>query len=119
MLPFGRDIGLSQGFAYVPQLGVVGMGGVAAFVAALEHLVGHAQGVADTQHRSAAAVQLCAYPVDGGVAGGADKHLCLALERFEDGFHQGCRLSGAGRTVDDGNVFCTEDFINRILLGAL
>ena len=115
----GGAMGFAQGAADGPQLGVGGVVGIAALVAAVEHFVAHTQGVADAQDGDATERELLADPVDGGIAGGADKHLGFALEGLDDGFDEGGGLAGAGRAVDDGHLLCLDDLLNGILLAGV
>ena len=109
----------AKGAADAPELGIVGMVGIAALVAAIEHLTAHAQGVADAQHGHAAQGELEADPVDSGIAGGADEHLGLALEGLDDGLDEGGGLAGAGRAVDDGDLLRLDDPLDGILLAGV
>ena len=110
---------LAENFADAPKLGIVGVGGVAALVAAVEHLGAHTQGVADAEDGYATQGQLAANPVDGGVAGGADEYLCFALEGLDDGFDEGGGFACARRTMDDGDLLCLDDALYGVLLAGV
>ena len=110
---------LAEDFADAPELGIVGVGGIAALVAAVEHFGAHTQGVADAQDGYAAEGELTADPVDGGVAGGADEDLCFALEGFDDGFDEGGGFAGAGGAVDDGDLLGLDDALDGVLLAGV
>ena len=109
----------AEGAADAPKLGIVGVVGIAALVAAVEHFAAHTQGVADAQHGDTSEGELLANPVDGGIAGGADEHLRFALEGLDDGLDEGGGLAGAGRAVDDGHLLRLYDPLDGILLAGV
>ena len=117
--PFAVGAEVANGLADGPEEGVVGVCLKAPLVSEGEHLIVDAGRVADAEDVDATVDEFFRDPVDGHVALGADQDLVFAAEGFVDGLDEGRGLAGAGRAVDNGNVFGTEDFIYRILLGAI
>lgn len=67
--PFSRQtVKLTDVAPYLPELGIVGMGFEAAFIAESEHFVGDPCRISNAEHLYAAVCQLFADPVDSGVA---------------------------------------------------
>lgn len=99
-----------------PQLGVGGVPLEAPLVGEGQHLVGHPHGVPYAEHAQPPVRKLLGYPVDGGVALGADQHLRLAAEGLVDGLDEGGGLARARGAVHDGHVPCAQDAVDGCLL---
>ena len=106
----------SDGFAYAPELRIVGVRLEAPFVAEREHLVVHACGVAYAQHVHAAVYELLRNPVDSHVALRAYHHLTLSAQRLVDGFHECCGLARSRRSVHHGYVLGAQHLVHGLLL---
>ena len=117
--PFAVGAEVADGLADAPEEGVVGVCLKAPLVGEGEHLIVDAGRVADAENVDATVDKFFRDPVDGHVALGADQDLVFAAEGFVDGLDEGGGLAGAGRAVDDGDIFGAEDFIHRILLSAI
>ena len=108
-----------DGFPDRPEEGVVWVSLEASLIGEGEHLIVDAGGIADAEDVDAAVDEFLGDPVDGHVALGADKDLVLAAESLVDGLDEGGGLAGAGRAVDDGDIFRTEDLVDGVFLGAV
>ena len=117
--PFAVGAEVANGLADGPEEGVVGVCLKAPLVGEGEHLIVDAGGVADAEDVDTTVDEFFRDPVDGHVALGTDQDLVFAAEGLVDGLDEGRGLAGAGRAMDNGNVFGAEDFIHRILLGAI
>ena len=117
--PFAVGAEVANGLADAPKEGVVGVCLKAPLVGEGEHLIVDAGGVADAEDVDTAVDEFFRDPIDGHVALGTDQDLVFAAEGFVDGLDEGRGLAGAGRAMDDGDVFGAENFIHRILLGAI
>ena len=110
---------LAKNFADAPKFVIVGVSGITALVGTFEHLVTHAERVSDAEDVDPSARKLGAYPIDGSVAGGADKHLSFPLERLDDGFDQSGGFARSWRAVDDADLAGFKYLLNGSLLAGI
>ena len=110
---------LAYGFAYAPQLGIIGVRLVLAFIAVAQHLVVHTRGVANTQHPHTALHQFLANPVDCHIRLCTHKHLRLAVERLGNCFYERGGFSGARRSVHYHHIAAGKYVVHCHFLAAV
>ena len=116
---FIETLQLPYGFAYAPQLGIVGVALKTALVAIRQHLVVHSRGIAHSQHRHAAVHEFLAYPVDCHIRLSAHQHLRFAIKGLVDGFHERGGLACAGRPMHYHHIAACHYIVNSHFLAAI
>ena len=87
-----------------------------ALVGEREHLVVYPCRITYPEYLDASVYQLFGNPIDSHIALRADQNLVFAVQCLIDGLDKRGRLSRAWRAMNDGDIFRSQDLIDRHLL---